>query len=99
MDIWVRSQDGSILTKVDGIYIQERGMDESCMFDLIGIQRGGAKIRLGKYRYKSDANNVLEEFKNWVKRLENIFLERLSTPLRGLSNDYRIFRLPEDKNV
>ena len=41
MDIWVRSQHGSILTKVDGIYIQERGMNGSYMFDLIGIQRGG----------------------------------------------------------
>ena len=41
MDIWVRSQHGSILTKVDGIYIQERGMNGSYMFDLIGMQRGG----------------------------------------------------------
>lgn len=83
MDIWVRSQHGSILTKVDGIYIQERGMNGSYMFDLIGIQRGGSTIRLGKYQYKSNAYNALKEFENWVINTNNIFLHHPNCFIRA----------------
>lgn len=99
MDIWVRSQDGSILTKVDGIYIQERGMNENYVFDLLGIQRGGSTIRLGKYQYKSNAYNTLKEFENWVINTNNIFLGHMSSSERTLINSYSVFQIPEDKDV
>lgn len=99
MDICVRSQHGSILTKVDGIYIQERGMNGSYMFDLIGIQRGGSTIRLGKYQYKSNAYNALKEFENWVINTNNIFLGHMSSSERTIINSYSIFQIPEDKDV
>lgn len=99
MDIWVRSQGGSILTKVDGIYIQKRGMNENYVFDLLGIQRGGSTIRLGKYQYKSNAYNTLKEFENWVINTNNTFLDRMSSSERTIINSYSIFQIPEDKNV
>lgn len=69
------------------------------MFDLIGIQRGGSTIRLGKYQYKSNAYNALKEFENWVINTNNIFLGHMSSSERMLINSYSVFQIPEDKDV
>ena len=94
MEIWVRSQDGNILTKVDGVYIKERCSMQPISseihyihkFDLIGM-RDDTRITLCTFDKESDAQNILEAFVKHVIDMENNCAI------------YKIFQIPEDKHV
>lgn len=105
MDIWVRSQLGDILTKVDSMYIEESncmnispsGINTVHMFDIVG-RFGDDRYRLGSFKAYKDSKKVMDDFNHYVVMTHNAFLKG-SIYFNIASDYYMSFQIPEDKDV
>jgi len=67
MELWIRSQDKKVLTKCDDIRIETTDTDKICV--IRGYFDDNNWVRLGKYKAKKRALEVLDEIQ-YVIRLK-----------------------------
>ena len=87
MDIWVRSQDGSVLSKIDGIYIKGRHYAGGYCYDLLVADTGRITLQ------------VIGDFQEHVIETQREFLFNIARSCASTPVNYEVFQIPEDKNV
>lgn len=97
MDIWVRSQDRSVLSKIDGIYIKGRHYAGGYCYDLLVADTG--RITLGTFKSYANALQVIGDFQEHAIETQREFLFNIARSCASTPVNYEVFQIPEDKNV
>ena len=84
MDLWIRSQDKTLLEKTDGITLNKEGLE---------IYSTSTGRTLGVYKTKERALEVLDEIDEFVDLLNNSLLG-LSDD--GVHRRHSVYEMPEE---
>ena len=96
MDLWIRSQDKQMLTKVDYLYLEVNDKRE-----ILGGNSYMFNKSLGIYNSKERALEILNEIQNWIKVPDYNMTEcyeKIDLYIKALavSQIIKIYEMPEE---
>ena len=101
MDLWIRSQNGNLLTKVENIRIDRNG-DAYFIFNYGSVH----EMCLGRYKTEQRALEILNKIQNFISsaefdnvpsgRYEEAQINAIRYLSRNLSKVGKVFYMPEE---
>lgn len=103
MELWIRSQDKNILTKVNSLWINDNQIWMEVPFyenhKKIGLSITGHNHRLGEYKSKERALEVLDEIQNILKPQIKIIDNKIIQKEDLINNNFEMIVNPIIKDI
>lgn len=97
MNIWVRSQDKELICMISNLKLDtDWSLNECKIFGYDTMHNG---YRLGSFKNKETALQVIDDFQEHVIETQREFLFNCARSCATTPVNYEVFQIPEDKDV